>query len=227
VAAHEAAIRTAWAAHVAEGSPAIQALERLLARHREAHRRYHGVAHVGWVIQLVIELAGQVPGVDVDIAVAAACFHDAVYDPRSSTNEAASARLAERTLAELGWAADRVARVAAAVEATADHDCGDDPTTAVLLDADLSILGADPAGYADYATGVRAEYAHLDEATWQAGRTAVLQSLLARPRLYVTDVAHDRFEHRARANLTAELAALTANAVDVDPAGPAPGRVRR
>jgi predicted metal-dependent HD superfamily phosphohydrolase len=210
VAAHEAAIRTAWSTHVARGPGSEQALAALLARHREPHRQYHGVAHLGWVVELVVDLARDVTDCDLDVAVAAACFHDAVYDPRSATNEEASARLAARVLAEVGWDAVRIDHVEAAIEATAHHDAGGDPTTAVLLDADLSVLGADPARYTDYATGVRAEYRHVDDDAWRAGRGALLRSLLDRPRLFVTDAAHDRFEQRARANLTAELAALSA-----------------
>ncbi|MCU0260638.1 MAG: hypothetical protein MUE78_06430, partial [Ilumatobacteraceae bacterium] len=64
--------------------------------------------------------------------------------------------------------------------------------------------------YAEYSAGVRAEYGHLDDDTWRIGRSAVLRSLLARPALFVTAGGIERFEHTARANLTAELAALSA-----------------
>ena len=42
------------------------------------------------------------------------------------------------------------------------------------------------------------------------GATVVLQRFLQRPRLFITDYMHDTFEHRARANIEAELAALRA-----------------
>jgi predicted metal-dependent HD superfamily phosphohydrolase len=78
----------------------------------------------------------------------------------------------------------------------------------VLIDADLAVLGTEPAAYQAYLTGVRAEYGHVDDAAWGQGRGAVVRALLARQPLYTTPTGRARWEARARANLTAELAAL-------------------
>ena len=78
----------------------------------------------------------------------------------------------------------------------------------MLLDADLAVLGAEPAAYQAYVTGVRAEYAHVDAAAWRTGRAAVLRDLLARRPLYATEPARARWEARAGANMAAELATL-------------------
>ena len=51
----------------------------------------------------------------------------------------------------------------------------------MLLDADLAVLGSEPAAYQAYVTGVRAEYGHVDDAAWATGRAAVLRGLLDRP----------------------------------------------
>ena len=102
------------------------------------------------------------------------------------------------------------------VRATAGHlsdeGADDDASTErqVLLDADLAILGSDPNAYAAYATGVRVEYGHLGDAEWSAGRATVLQHLLDREHLYVSAPARQWWDARARANLTAELASLSA-----------------
>lgn len=203
-------LRAAWLRHV--GSDLVP-LDRLLARHREAHRRYHGVAHVAWVIRHVHELTDDHPVADLGAVIAAAFYHDAIYQPSSSTNEQASARLARRELSELGWDAERVERVAELIEATASHTDDDPPSghdgdRDVLLDADLAVLAAEPAAYRDYVAGVRSEYGHLDDATWGAGRRAVVERLLGRARLYRTESGRRRWEHHARANLAAELATL-------------------
>lgn len=84
-----------------------------------------------------------------------------------------------------GAASATVAEVARLVRLTATHD----PRPAVdagalLCDADLAILAADPAGYDTYAAAVRWEYAHLPNEVFRAGRAAVLRSLLGRPALY-------------------------------------------
>ena len=100
----DAELRVAWTTAVGASPPDLAAFDDVVGRHREAHRRYHGVRHVTWVVRHVHELAAPSPSTDVDAIVAAAFFHDAVYDPGASDNEAQSAALAERVLAELGWA---------------------------------------------------------------------------------------------------------------------------
>jgi predicted metal-dependent HD superfamily phosphohydrolase len=185
------------------------ALDELLSRHRQPHRRYHTATHVMWVLRHIDDLAADSTPVDLDAVRAAALFHDAVYDPRSPTNEHDSAGLARRVLADCGWEPARVDRVAALIELTAGHVAPDTDLGAdILLDADLAILGAEPAEYRAYVTGVRAEYAHVDDDAWRVGRAAVLRSFLDRPAIYRTTSMQAARERRARANLSAELAEL-------------------
>jgi len=204
----ELELEVAWQRHVTTDP---QLLDGLLARHREKHRRYHTAVHVAWVIRHVDELATTEPVEHLDEVVAAAFYHDAVYEAAYPANERASARLARRDLASIGWSDDAVDRVGSMIEATeqgapdATHAFGD---TAILLDADLAILGADPAGYSAYVAGVRSEYRHVDDDDWRTGRAAVLGEFLDRPAIYSTPTGRDRWETRARANLTAELAGL-------------------
>ena len=221
----EELLRAQWQAAVGHGSGggtsrADDHLERLLARYREPQRRYHTVTHLAAVLGAAEELMGQVEVTDPEAVRLALFFHDAVYDPRSATNEADSAALARAVLSELEVPAARVDTVVSLIMATrhrtpppaaadstsADPDGND---TAVVLDADLAILAAEPSRYEAYATGVRAEYAHVDDASWRAGRASVLRAFLDRPAIYLTAPMR-RQEHRARANLAAELAALTA-----------------
>jgi predicted metal-dependent HD superfamily phosphohydrolase len=202
------ALELAWTRHIADDR---RLLDGLLARHREKQRRYHRAAHVASVIRHIDELAATEPVDHLDEVVAAAFFHDAVYEPTHPANERASARLARRDLAALGWSAERTERVGAMIEATAhagtDNPLGD---TAILLDADLAILGAEPDAYSAYAASIRAEYRHLDDGEWRAGRAAVLRGFLDRPTIYATATARSTWEQPARTNIAAELATLTA-----------------
>lgn len=198
----------------AERAAADAVLDDLLDRHAEVHRRYHGVAHVLSVESEVQRLLTECPADEVPAdpavrgaVVAAAWFHDAVYDPRAVTNEEESAALAARALGSLGVPAAGTDRVAALVLATRDHVVVD-AATAVLLDADLAVLGADPATYEHYRQGVRAEYAHVADPGWQVGRAQVLDRLLALPALFTTTVGREA-QAQARANLRAERAALS------------------
>jgi predicted metal-dependent HD superfamily phosphohydrolase len=223
--ADEHELRAAWSRCVGNSHDARALLDSLLGRHREAHRHYHGVRHVTWVVRHVEELAATEPVDDIGAIVVAAFFHDAVYDPQASDNEVASARLAERELTGLGWDEARRQRAVAMVEATATHDVptgtgietgtdtgadtGTDTDIAVLLDADLAVLGSEPASYQAYVAGVRSEYAHVSADDWRAGRTQVLQAFLDRPSLFATPTGRARWEARARANLAAEVASLS------------------
>lgn len=202
-----------WAADLGRTAPATAALDGLLARHAEPHRRYHTAVHVAHVLRAVQDLAAAtgLPEGEARSARLAAWYHDAVYDPHAAAgaNEEASAVLAERQLADLGEPPAVVARVGALVRLTAGHEpAPGDAAGAVLVDADLGVLGADPAAYQAYVNGVRTEYAHVDDEGWRVGRAAVLRGFLARARIFHLAVRPER-EVRARANLGAELSGLT------------------
>jgi hypothetical protein len=148
---------TSWAELAAElelePEPAHDIGFDLAACHTEPHRRYH-------------DLHASTP-----TARLAAFFHDAVYDPARSDNEAQSAELAREVLkaVERPEADD----VAAIVLATAKHELPTDAPrdTAAFLDADLAILAARPEVYDTYTANVRAEYSHIADAEFRSGRS--------------------------------------------------------
>ena len=198
----------AWNAAIGAGAASAAVFDGVVARHREAHRRYHGVRHVTWVVRHVGDLGADVPLADPGAVLAAAFFHDAVYDPRAADNEEQSARLAERVLAELGWDPGRAAAVGAMVRATAAHGAPPDDDTAVLLDADLAVLGADAGDYDRYAGAIRREYAWVPEEDYRRGRGRVLRQFLQRERIYRLESVHRALDSRARENLRRELGSL-------------------
>ncbi|WP_460725824.1 HD domain-containing protein [Nocardia heshunensis] len=182
--------------------------EDLVRRYSEPHRRYHTVEHLAAMLAVIEDLAADAE--DLDAVRYAAFFHDAVYAMDGSDNEEASARLAETTLPTLGVDPDTVAEVARLVRLTGGHHPDPaDRNGAVLCDADLAILAADPASYAAYTAAVRAEYAHVPDNLFRPGRAAVLKALAEQPELFRTPTARARYETAARANLSAEIAALT------------------
>lgn len=189
--------------------------DEMLRRWAEPHRRYHDLGHLGSVLERVDALVRAEPRTasDVDAVELAAFFHDAVYDPTATDNESRSAALASDVLGQLHLPEQRVREVARLVLLTASHAPGqDDGNGAVLCDADLAVLAAEPAVYASYAAGVRAEYAHVPERHFRAARTRVLAGLLAPEALYRTRSGRAWWEPAARRNLGAELVLLTASA---------------
>ncbi|WP_346537932.1 metal-dependent phosphohydrolase [Micromonospora sp. DPT] len=193
-----------------DGPALIRAGEELLARWREPHRRYHTVRHLTAVLDVVdayAELADR-----PELVRLAAWCHDAVYDPRAAgeANERDSAALAGTLLTTLGLPAAAVAGVRRLVLLTAGHaTTAGDRDGALLCDADLAILAAPRQEYDAYAAAIRAEYAHVPEPDFRAGRARVLTALLALPALYRLPPLAARWTDPARANLTRELATLT------------------
>jgi predicted metal-dependent HD superfamily phosphohydrolase len=148
---------------------------------------------------------GRLGGNPAVLTIAAAA-HDVVYDGCPGVDERRSASWASRWLARAGVGEAHVARVVELVLATAAHSApAGDLAAWVVPDADLAVLGAEPAAYDRYRMAVREEYAALDEAAWRKGRTAVMSGLLARDRLYGTRGGRRRREARARANIAREL----------------------
>src|SRR5688500_9064894 len=172
----------------------------------EPHRTYHGLAHLAAVLGLVGELSGAAS--DPAAVALAGWYHDIAYDPERDDNEQVSADRARAGLRGL-VPPDRVDEVARLVLLTAGHDAQPgDANGAVLCDADLAVLAGPPDAYVAYASAIRAEYGHLSDADFTAGRIAVRERLLALPALYRLPDAEERWTATAPANLRAELALL-------------------
>ena len=85
-----------------------------------------------------------------------------------------------------------------------------DGDAALLIDIDLSILGAPPEIFDRYDTAIREEYSWVPEVMYTAGRAKVLRLFLERDVIFTTPSFRDEREEQARANLTRALDALTA-----------------
>jgi predicted metal-dependent HD superfamily phosphohydrolase len=164
---------------------------------------YHDLLHLTEVLDRLDQLAAAGAGFDRTTVGLAAWFHDAVYEGVEDDEER-SARWAERALPPVY--AGEVARL---VRMTVHHrPDDDDPAGCALSDADLGILAAPRERYDAYVAGVRADFAHVGDADFRAGRAAVLADLAAKPYLFHTSQARRLWEEQARANLVRELTEL-------------------
>jgi predicted metal-dependent HD superfamily phosphohydrolase len=193
------------------GTAPEDVLADLRNRYAEPQRRYHTWAHIeallGWFALRRDHLHDPAA---VELAI---LFHDAVYDPARSDNEAQSAQLLRD--ADLPNVSDDTRlRAIRMVEATAAHSLADNLAAndqddmAEFLDMDLSILGAAPAVFDRYERAIRDEYAFVPEDLFRAARRGILERFLERPTLYFSDWGRDRFEARARSNVAASIVAL-------------------
>lgn len=176
----------------------------LLDRWGEEHRKYHGRTHLLAVLE-ALDLLTE-PAHPPRTVLLAAWFHDAVYRGIAGQDEEESARLAEERLARAGLPAAEVDEVARLVRMTADHQPQPgDGAAALLSDADLSVLGGEPAAYARYLAAVRQDFAHIGDDDFAAGRAAVVRQLLLLDPLFHTPRGRALWLDAARRNLQAEL----------------------
>lgn len=197
--------RRAWTGAGAEGT-GEPLRDRLLAAWSEPQRQYHTLQHLEeslWSFEAHADLARR--PAEIELAL---WFHDAIYEVRASDNEQRSAEWAVTTLTEAGVDAEVLARVQSLVMATRHRAAPGTPDEALLVDIDLSILGAEPERFDEYEVQVRQEYAWVPGTLFRRKRRALLEDFLARPSIFWTPAFHDAFEARARENIARSLVRL-------------------
>ena len=176
----------------------------LTAAYAEPQRSYHTLQHLRECLALFAPAAGLASHpAEVEIAL---WFHDAVYEPGRPDNEERSAGWARVAAAEGGVAPAVAERIASLVLVTRHSGIAAGADEQLLVDVDLAILGAPERRFAEYERQIRAEYAAVPQATFEAKRCAILRSFLHRERIYGTPYFHAGFEAAARANLERALA---------------------
>ena len=206
------ALKARWRTHVQmlgnfNAEIVGRTFDRLCASYSEPQRHYHTLAHLTQLFD-TLEVHGEEIGDGPRVAFAA-WYHDIVYDPRRQDNEAKSAERAMKELDDLGAEAKLKSHVVQLILATKNHTAGGrDYDDDIFLDADFSILGAPDAAYRQYASDVRAEYAHVDDTGWKAGRGAFLKKTGAAPRIFRTGIFEGEYAEQARKNIAWELKEL-------------------
>jgi len=187
--------------------PNLETFEKLRAAYDERHRHYHTGEHINQCLaelDSVRHLAREPDEIEL-----ALWFHDAVYATRSKDNEAKSAKWATEFLRLNAVDAGRVQRVHALVMATTHAASSDDPDAGLLVDIDLSILGADRESFGRFEKNVRKEYWWVPSPLFRRTRAAILQSFVDRSSVYANAYFRDRLESTARRNLAMAITGLT------------------
>jgi predicted metal-dependent HD superfamily phosphohydrolase len=188
----------AWQGLHAQGN-GYDVRDSILTRYAEPHRRYHTTQHLEECVGIFegVRDAADHP-YEVEIAL---WFHDAVYELKASDNESRSAKWAEKAL--LGAAVEPAAakRVHDLILVTKHTQTPVTKDEQVLIDVDLSILGAAPGRFAEYQVQIRDEYAHVPSFLFRLKRRSILKSFLDRSAIYSTPPLRIELEARARTNL--------------------------
>lgn len=164
----------------------------------EPHRRYHTLDHIRHCLGQ-LDRARHLAA-DPDAIELAVWFHDVIYDPTVDDNELRSARFFDSQLGVHlpGEQAARVHRLIMATEYPSEPDDGD---ARLMVDIDLSSFALPWEEFMHDTHAIQAEFAHVPEEQFIAGKLKFLESMLSRPRFYLTDYFHDRLEARARSNI--------------------------
>ena len=190
----------AWTGIGAAGEGKGDALfAQLTAAYAEPQRHYHTLQHLGECLALFDDartLAAH--PAEVELAL---WFHDAIYDIKGHDNEQRSADWARDALRDADAPADAAQRVHDLVMATRHTAVPSGRDEQLLVDIDLSILGAARARFDEYEQQIRKEYAYVPGFLFRRKRREILKGFLDRPAIYSTPHFHDALEARARDNL--------------------------
>jgi len=165
----------------------------------EPQRHYHTLQHLGECLAAFDDargLAGQPHAVEM-----ALWFHDAIYDVKGHDNEQRSAAWAREALRAAGVPGESAQHVYDLVMATRHTAVPRGRDEQLLVDIDLSILGAERARFDEYERQIRKEYSYVPEFLFRRKRKEILLGFMERPAIYSTPHFHDALEARARDNL--------------------------
>lgn len=179
---------------------------RLVACYSEPHRKYHTMQHLNECFAHLESLRSiaERPA-EVELAL---WFHDAIYKTSKKDNEERSAEWARESALAGGLSNDQAGRIFDLVTVTKHNAVPAGRDAEVLVDADLGILGADPARFDEYEGQVREEYPWVPGPLYRRERRRILQEFANRPSIYCTDHFRAKFEAQARDNIARSLARL-------------------
>lgn len=195
----EARFSALWRRCLLPGTPdhSAQLWEMLAQRYSESHRFYHDQGHLAHCLEQLDLADGLVNRCDeVEMAI---WFHDLINDPDDSTNEARSAEKF-RSVAKGVMNNQFVDDVAALIMVTTHLERPTVPDQQFICDIDLTSFGCPWECFLRDSAAVKAEFPGPEDA-YNRGKKIFLEQLLARPRIFLTDFFHGRYEDQARANI--------------------------
>ena len=189
----------------------LDTFSRLQKAYSEKHRYYHNTQHINATLSHLDLVADQITNIKaVELAL---WFHDAVYNPFSSSNEVDSADWASDFLKKNSISTDLSNEVYELILATLHDKALQDAVSGVkdehfIVDIDLSILGSKAEVYQTFERLVRKEYRWVPSFIYKKKRRQVLESFMQRKSIYYSQYFQDLYEKTARLNISNALADL-------------------
>lgn len=166
-------------------------------------RHYHNFEHLAFMLKNALKHRAEID--DFDTLAFSIFYHDVVYNPKKSNNEAKSAELMEQRLSVTSFPASKIQKCYSQILATKEHSSEIDKDTCFLLDLDLLILGESLERYKTYTANIRKEYAMYPDFMYKPARKKVLKHFLDMPKIFKTELFFKSYEAQARENLKWEL----------------------
>lgn len=176
-------------------------------RYSNKNRFYHNLQHIENVYHQLQDVKKHIN--QWDVLLFSLFYHDVIYNPLQSDNEAKSAEFARKIMLEIGVPAQQIKLCIMQIESTKSHQISIDYDTNYFTDADLSILGETWDNYETYFKAVRKEYAIYPNFMYNGGRKKVLQHFLAMPRIFKTQHYFETLEQQAKQNIQKEILLLS------------------
>lgn len=183
--------------------PSLECFETLLQSYAENHRFYHTSQHIAAMLKHfdAVKLLAERPA-ELELAI---WFHDVIYKPLSKNNELNSAIWLERFLRGQNYELEAIERVFNLVMATEHKRLLETNDQKLIVDLDLTILGAEPNVYKEFEVNIRKEYKSVPYFIYKRKRRAVLEAFVNRQSIYSFDFFKSRFEESARENIRIAL----------------------
>lgn len=166
-------------------------------------RYYHNLDHLTFMLKNAVLRKSEIG--DFDTMAFSIFYHDVVYNPKKSNNEAKSAELMGKRLSATSFPSGKIKKCFDQILATKEHSSEMDEDTCFLLDLDLLILGESLETYKTYTSNIRKEYAMYPDFMYKPARKKVLKHFLDMPKIFKTELFFKTHEMPARENLKWEL----------------------
>jgi predicted metal-dependent HD superfamily phosphohydrolase len=171
--------------------------------HRSRH--YHNLEHLQFMFK-ELENSQTCPLCKNEL-VLSIFYHDIVYDATRKDNECKSAQVLEKHLSKTSF--DNIQLCKDQIIATQHHEKSlIDPDTNLLIDLDLSILGQDKTTCKSYTGKVRKEYKMYPTFLYKPARKKAMLKFLEQDSIFKTEEFINKYESKARENITKEIKSL-------------------
>lgn len=187
----------------------LRELAYLTTLYTQPHRYYHNINHINFCLGQ-LELVPKLDSYEEKIVTYAIWYHDAIYNPYSIKNEAASAELfrATHTNSDISVYINNIEDAILETAYHTDDVLEPTSTTALMLDIDLAGLGQDWETFSDNGDMIRLEYSHIDDYTFTHNRLKFFEALARKSHIYYTEFFSHKYEVAAQTNVDNEIKRL-------------------